>query len=269
MDAPTQQFADAAPAGNGARRWLAIAAGVPARARRAGADLLWPPICAHCQAATEAPDALCANCWSRLALIERPYCERLGTPFAIDIGGTLLSPDAIAHPPTFDRARAVARYDEISRALVHRHKYGDQTHLALVMGRMMAAAGAELLADADAIVPVPLHRIRLWTRRYNQAALLARAVVSLTDKPLLLDAVVRRKRTPPQVGLTKAARAANMAGAFRVPPERRPLVEGRRILLIDDVLTTGATVNAAAGALRRAGATHVDVLTFARVAHAP
>lgn len=241
----------------------------PRRFGRAVADLLWPPLCAHCRAATEAPDALCALCWSRLALIERPFCERLGTPFALDIGGPLLSPDAIANPPAFDRARAVARYDDIARALTHRHKYGDQTHLALTLGRMMARAGSELIADADVIVPIPLHRIRLWTRRYNQAALLARVVAAQAAKPLLVDGLFRRKHTPPQVGLSRTARAANMTGAFRIPPGKAPLIEGRRVLLVDDVLTTGATANAAARVLRRAGAAGIDVLTFARVAPEP
>ncbi|WP_425330044.1 ComF family protein [Terrirubrum flagellatum] len=248
-----------------ASRALAAARSFARRGGSAFADLLWPPVCAHCRAATSIPDGLCARCWSRLALIERPYCERLGTPFALDIGGKLLSPEAIANPPVFDRARAVARYDDIARSLTHRQKYGDQLHLAVTMGTMMAAAGRELLAEADAILPIPLHRFRLWTRRYNQAALLARMVAKSSGKSLLLDALIRVRRTRPQVGLTRAERAANLAGAFKVPADRRPAVEGRRLLLIDDVLTTGATVSAAARALRRAGAAGVDVLTFARV----
>ena len=249
--------------------FLGRARHAPRRFGRALADLLWPPVCAHCRAATEGPDALCAQCWGRLALIERPFCERLGTPFALDIGGMLLSPGAIANPPAFDRARAVARYDDIARALTHRHKYGDEIHLAPTLGRMMARAGSELIADADVIVPIPLHRIRLWTRRYNQAALLARVVADQAGKPLLVDGLVRRKHTPPQVGLSRTARAANMTGAFRILPDKAPLIEGRRVLLIDDVLTTGATANAAARVLRRAGATGIDVLTFARVAPDP
>lgn len=236
-----------------------------ASASRALADMIWPPVCAHCRAATASPTGLCARCWSRLALIERPFCERLGTPFAIDIGGALLSPEAIANPPDFDRARAVARYDEIARALIHRHKYGDQIHLARTLAPMMATAGRELIADADLIIPVPLHRLRLWTRRYNQAALLAQIIAHRGGKPLALDALIRRKRTAPQVGLTRAERAANLSGAFSIPPAGRPLLEGRRVLLVDDVLTTGATVGAATKALRRAGAAGVDVLTFARV----
>lgn len=210
-------------------------------------------------------DALCAACWRKLSFIERPFCERLGTPFAIDIGGPLLSPEAIANPPDFDRARAVVAYDDIARALVHRYKYGDQIHLAKTLGAMMTAAGRELINDAGVVVPVPLHRARLWTRRYNQAAVLAQAIAAGSGKPLLLDALGRGKRTSPQVGLTRAERAANLTGAFHVPPGRRPLIEGRRILLIDDVLTTGATAGAASRALRRAGAAAVDVLTFARV----
>lgn len=238
--------------------------GRAAAGARRFADLVWPPICAHCRAATAAPDGLCAACWSKLSFIARPFCERLGTPFAVDIGGRLLSPEAIANPPAFDRARAVARFDEISRALIHRYKYGDQIHLAKTLAPMMSAAGAELLAEADWLVPVPLHRIRLWTRRYNQAAILAQAIAARDGKPLLFDALTRRKHTAPQVGLTRAERAANLTGAFVVRADRKPTIEGRRILLVDDVLTTGATVGAAAKALRRAGAAGVDVLTFAR-----
>ena len=138
--------------------------------------LVYPPACIACQAATGEPHTLCASCWSGIRFIERPYCERLGTPFAVDFGQPLLSPAAIADPPVFGRARAVAEYDGTASALVHRLKYGDRPELARALGRMMARAGAELLADADVIAPVPLHRWRLWRRRFNQAMALARVV---------------------------------------------------------------------------------------------
>jgi ComF family protein len=201
-----------------------------------------------------------------LGFIARPYCERLGTPFAVEIGGPLLSPAAIAQPPAFDRARAVTRYDDIARKLVQRLKYNDRLELAEAMGSMMARAGAELTADADAIVPVPLHLFRFWRRQFNQATLLARVVAEQADVPLEPSLLERRKPTASQVGLTRAERAENVTGAFRVPKDLRPQVEGRRILLVDDVLTTGATANAAATILLRAKARAVDVLTFARVA---
>lgn len=239
---------------------LALGAGL----KRALA-LIYPPVCVACRAATGDAQALCAHCWGEIGFIERPYCERLGTPFAVDLGRGLLSPAAIADPPVFARARAVCRFDGVGRELVHRLKYGDRAELAVTLGRMMVQAGHELIAEADLILPVPLHRTRLWSRRFNQAALLAQVVARLTGLPHAPAALARRKRTRQQVGLTRAQRADNLQGAFRVPDGARPQIEGRRILLIDDVLTTGATVNAAARALLRAGARQVEVLTFARV----
>lgn len=236
---------------------------------RTGVDaaigIVYPPGCIACQAATGDAQALCASCWSGLGFIERPYCERLGTPFAVDLGPGLVSPAAIADPPVFARARAVCSFDGTARELVHRLKYGDRLELALTLGRMMAQAGRELLAEADLIVPIPLHRTRLWSRRFNQSAALARIVARESGVTLAPAALARVKRTRQQVGLTRPQRAENLQGAFRVLPADRPQLEGRRILLVDDVLTTGATANAAARTLLRAGASAVDMLTFARV----
>lgn len=232
---------------------------------RAAVDIVYPPSCIACQAATGEAQALCPTCWGEMRFIERPYCERLGTPFAVDLGDGMVSPAAIADPPVFARARAVCRFDGTARELVHRLKYGDRTDLALTMGRMMTQAGRELLPQADVIVPVPLHRFRLWTRRFNQAAALAQVVAQRSGVPLAPLALARVKRTRQQVGLTRAQRADNLQGAFKVPPAARPQIEGRRVLLVDDVLTTGATGNAAARALLRGGARTVDILTFARV----
>lgn len=227
--------------------------------------IVYPPSCIACQAATGEAQALCPACWSGIGFIERPYCERLGTPFAVDLGEGLVSPAAIADPPVFARARAVCRFDGTARELVHRLKYGDRTDLASTLGRMMAQAGRDLTRDAGLIVPVPLHRTRLWSRRFNQAAVLAQVVARQARVPLAPMALSRVKRTRQQVGLTRAQRADNLQGAFKVHSDARPQVEGRRILLVDDVLTTGSTANAAARALLRAGASEVDILTFARV----
>ena len=227
--------------------------------------IVYPPSCIACQAATGEAQALCPACWRGIGFIERPYCERLGTPFPVDLGAGLLSPAAIADPPVFARARAVCRFDGTARELVHRLKYGDRVELSLTLGRMMAQAGRELTAEADLIVPIPLHRTRLWRRRFNQAAALARIVSREAGLPLVTTALARIRRTRQQVGLTRPQRADNLQGAFRVSATARGLVEGRRVLLIDDVLTTGATVNAASRTLLRAGASAVDVLTFARV----
>jgi ComF family protein len=233
----------------------------------AALDLVFPPVCLACRKATGSHAALCPACWSRIHFIERPYCERLGTPFPYDLGiEGLYSPEAIANPPVYARARAVARFEEgPARILVHRLKYSDRTELARPLGVWMARAGQEILAEADLLVPVPLHRRRLIWRQFNQANALALSVAHACGKNVDPFALVRVKSTMPQVGLSRAQRAENVQGAFAVPEEARPSVEGRAIVLIDDVTTTGATLNAAARALLRAGARRVDVLVFARV----
>ena len=232
---------------------------------RAGLDVALPPLCPSCRAPLAKGPGLCADCWSKLSLIDPPYCARLGIPFTYDPGAGLLSMEAIAHPPAYDRARAAVRYDDIARNLVHGFKYSDRLDLAPMMGQWMARAGRELLTDADALVPVPLHWRRLWGRRFNQSATLAKVISGSCGVPIVSDALKRVRATPQQVGLSKAQRADNVQGAFRVSPEKSAGVAGRRLVLVDDVLTSGATVDTCARALLRAGAAHVDVLVFARV----
>ena len=238
------------------------------RAMRAVVDLVagvaLPQSCAACHEPVEGA-GLCANCWSKLSFIAPPYCERLGIPFAFDAGPGLLSMEAIADPPAYGRARAAVRYDEIARTLVHAFKYGDRLDLAPLMGGWMANAGRPLLADADALVPVPLHWRRQWARRFNQSAVLAEVIAKASHRKVAHGLVKRVKPTPQQVGLNKSARAENVQGAFRVPAESRMEIKGRRLVLVDDVLTSGATIDSCARALLRAGAASVDVLVFARV----
>lgn len=243
-----------------ARGWYGMRA-----AFRFALDVALPPLCPSCREPLGDGAGLCASCWSKLSLIEPPYCTRLGIPFTYDPGPGLLSMEAIANPPSYDRARAAVRYDDVARALVHAFKYGDRLDLAPMMGRWMARAGRELVDGADALVPVPLHWRRLWARRFNQSAALAAAIGGPAEVPVLHGALNRVRATPQQVGLSKAQRADNMQGAFRVAPERKADIAGRRLVLVDDVLTSGATAEASARALLRAGAAHVDVLVFARV----
>jgi ComF family protein len=228
-------------------------------------DLALPPLCPACREPVEGR-GLCPACWSKLSFITRPYCERLGIPFVYDPGPGILSMEAIANPPAYHRARAAVRFDDISRALVHALKYGDRLDLAPMMGRWISNAGRELLAEADALVPVPLHWRRLWARRFNQSAMLAGAVSAQSGVPVAGGALTRVKPTAQQVGLSRSERAQNVQGAFRVPEGGKPAVAGRRLIVIDDVLTSGATVDGCARALLRAGAANVDVLIFARVA---
>lgn len=258
-------------AANAAAMFAAIPSGARRVATRLGAaalDLVFPPYCLGCRKAVAGQGGLCAACWSGMNLIERPYCERLGAPFARDVGGGgMISPQAAANPPVFARARAVAPYEsEIARVLVNRLKHYDRLELAEPMGRWMARAGAELLREADLIVPTPLHRFRLAARRFNQSAELGKAISHESGVPIETLALERLKQTAPQVGLTRAQRAANLAGAFSVDKTRASCITSANIVLVDDVLTTGATANAAARALLKAGAARVDLLVFARAA---
>ena len=226
-------------------------------------DTALPPLCAACRQPVGSGRGLCPACWSKVSFIAPPYCERLGIPFAYDPGPGVLSMEAIADPPSYDRARAAVRFDDVARDLVHSLKYGDRLDLATTMGQWMARAGRELVAEADALVPVPLHWRRLWARRFNQAAALAEAISRASGVPVC-HALKRVKATPQQVGLSRTERAANVQGAFRVP-DREAAVRGRRLVLVDDVLTSGAMLDACARSLLRAGARSVDVLVFARV----
>jgi ComF family protein len=250
-----------------AHRAMAAFRGALGRSLGRTLDLALPTLCPACRELVGG-DGLCGACWSKLTLIEPPYCERLGIPFAYDPGPGVLSMEAISDPPAYHRARAAVRYDDVARTLVHALKYGDRLDLAPAMGRWMARAGREVLAEADALVPIPLHWRRLWARRFNQSTLLAQSIARQTGLPVA-DAVLKRvKATAQQVGLSQSERALNVQGAFRVPPDAKAEVVGRRLVLVDDVLTSGATSDACARALLRAGAGRVDVVVFARVVDA-
>lgn len=241
---------------------IANAAGA---ALRLSARVLFPPACPGCKDRVGTAGMLCPDCWRRMRFIERPFCPVLGLPFSADPGDGVLSVAAIADPPPFARARSAVAYEDVARQMAQGLKFHDRTDLAPWMARLMLRAGGELVADSDAVIPVPLHRWRFLSRRFNQSAELSRALARLTRRAHLPEALVRRRPTRRQVGLGAAARERNVRGAFDVPREHVAKVAGRRILLVDDVYTTGATVAAAARALKRAGARDVDVLTFARV----
>jgi ComF family protein len=249
-------------------RPLARAAGYLAAARRLAVDVVLPPTCLACRHPAGEAGGLCPDCWTRAGFIERPFCERLGTPFPFDAGAGMISPAVIANPPAYERARAVLRYSDVGRELLHLLKYGDRLDLVRPLGRWMARTGAELLADADALVPVPLHWTRLWQRRFNQSAALARVVSTTANVPVHDHALVRVRATPPQVGLARAERSRNVEGAFVVARAAKSEIKGKKLVVIDDVLTSGATVDACVKALRRAGAARVDVLVLTRVVEA-
>jgi ComF family protein len=238
--------------------------GACAHAVRLMLDVALPTLCVACREPVDG-EGVCAKCWAKLSFIAPPYCPRLGIPFVYDPGPDMLSMEAIANPPAYARARAAVRYDDVARTLVHALKYQDRTDLAPAMGRWMARAGHELLDGADVLVPVPLHWRRAWSRRYNQSGALARIIERQTGVTVASDALRRIRPTQQQIGLSKPQRASNVQGAFKVSTLRQSQIAGRRVVLIDDVLTSGATVDACARALLRAKAVQVDVLVFARV----
>ena len=243
-----------------------LAAGATA-AGRATLDLLLPPQCICCDAPVSRPGQFCAACFRVTAFISAPYCARCGVPFGnVGQGGLhQLCPSCEADPPHFGQARAALRYDLQGRRLILPFKHADRPELAAVLAPMMARAGAALLARAELLVPVPLHRLRLFRRRYNQAALLAQALSRTSRVPAAVDALQRRRATASLGEKSAEERAETVRDAFAIRPSRAGLVRGRHVLLIDDVMTSGATANACAETLLAAGASGVDVLVAARV----
>ena len=248
---------------------MQLAATFPSALRRLGravVDGVLPPRCLACGATVDAPDALCGTCWAAITFFAPPWCAVCGLPFPHPMGEGAVCADCARERMSWDRARAVLRYDRHSRRLVLMLKHGDQTHLARAFGRWMHRAGGEVLAGAELLMPVPLHWTRLFGRRFNQSALLAQAIRAAGGPAVGADWLVRRRRTPSQGTLGPLARARNVRGAFAL--RRGRSVKGKRVVLIDDVLTTGATAEECARVLRRAGAAWVGVLVLARAVRA-
>lgn len=234
----------------------------------AGADLIVPPCCLACRAPLHGHHLLCAPCWREVDFIRAPLCDVTGIPLPFDTGERTVSARALAHPPVYDRARSVAHFSGAMRTLVHQFKYADRHDARALFGRWLVEASLDLQPGIDVIVPVPLSRLRLLTRRFNQAAILAGELSVRTGLPMHPHLLKRARFTSTQVGLTGAQRRRNVAGAFKVPARRVASVRGRNVLLVDDVITTGATVEACARALKRAGAARVDVVALAMVTDA-
>ncbi len=244
--------------------------GLLSKVARSTADAIVPPLCLNCRKPLGSHDALCAACWRQLRFIRAPLCDRLGIPLPFDpspyaSGGPIVSAGALANPPDWDRARAVAQFGPVIRDMIHAFKYSDRHDARTLFGRWLADTGAGMLCDADLLIPVPLHRWRLISRKFNQAVLLTQEVSGLTGVPADPFVLQRVKATPTQVGLTEAERRHNLSGAFKVAPAARARIAGRNLVLIDDVVTTGSTAGACARVLKRAGAARVDVLALALV----
>ncbi len=229
-------------------------------------NLLFPPQCLVCLLTVATHGTLCPECWGKVGFIADPYCECCGHPFDYSLGKGALCAGCMQAPPAFAKARSVFRYDDASRALVTKLKYADQIHLSAIYGAWLARFGKELAQESDVIVPVPLHYWRFVGRRYNQSASMAYSMQKHCALPVIPDAVKRTRRTKPQPGLTRRQRKENVRGAFLVPARSAARLKNKRVLLIDDVMTTHATIGECAKALLKAGAAQVNVLTLARKA---
>ncbi len=227
-------------------------------------DVVFPPQCLNCDSMVATQGTLCQPCWQQAHFITPPFCHCCGLPFDFAMGEGALCAECIQQLPAFARGRAALRYDEHSKGLVLKLKYADQTQLAATYGPWLARAGAELVAASDVIVPVPLHYWRFVGRRYNQSALLAYALNKQCALPVIPDALIRLRHTPPQTGLSRRARHDNVKNAFRANPRHSEELKGKTILLIDDVMTTSATASQCSKALLNAGAQQVNVLVLAR-----
>jgi len=225
-------------------------------------DVLWPPLCLLCESPIVGDHVLCRVCWEKVSFLAPPLCSQCGAPIGLHIDEDTLCASCQDDPHAYAKARSAFAYNENSRALILRFKHGDQLHGVPTFAQWMAKAGRELIESSDIVAPVPLHRWRLLKRRYNQAALLALAIGKIADKPVRVDLLTRRKQTPSQGHLSRKAREANVRGAFALG--KRAEVKGKTVLLIDDVMTSGATSDACARVLLKAGAARVNVLTLAR-----
>jgi len=232
-------------------------------------DIIMPPICVHCHKPVSAHGQLCPPCWNQIDFITRPCCDITGIPLPYDTDPygedqKKVSALALSHPPLYDRGRAVAHFSAVMRDLIHKFKYGDRREGLSLFGRWMLMAGQEFLLESDLLIPVPLYRTRLWQRRFNQSALLCYELQRLTGMRVDVLSLKRRRATRSQIGLSQQARRANVSNAFSISPRHKKKIEGRNILLVDDVLTTGSTVDACAHTLKKSGARCVNVLVLAR-----
>jgi ComF family protein len=227
-------------------------------------NLLFPPQCLNCDARVPTHGTLCLACWQQIHFISEPMCHACGLPFDYDIGENALCAPCLNERPLYLQARATFRYDEHSRKLITRFKYSDQTQLAEIYGAWLAKAGGQLLAQTDIIIPVPLHYFRFVHRRFNQSALLANILSKKTGIRHIPNALKRSRQTTPQTGLTRKQRETNVKGAFTINNRYASTIKGKNILLIDDVITTGSTIEQCTKTLLKSGAAQVNVLTLAR-----
>lgn len=232
----------------------------------AALDFLLPPRCVACGALTDRQVGVCSQCWSDLAFVTRPFCDHCGKPFEFHIPGTSRCAACLRRPPSYDKAFSPLVYGDAARTIILQFKHGDQLGHGRFLAGLMAPHVESFGFDAPYLMPVPLHPWRIMRRRFNQSALLAQALSKRVGAPADVLTLKRIRATPLQQGLNASQRRRNVRGAFAVDPKRAQRIRGRKVILVDDVLTTGATVEACAKVLRRAGASQIGVLTAARVA---
>lgn len=228
-------------------------------------DFALPPRCPGCGRVTDEPHLFCLGCWQALHFLGEPCCSRCGLPFEVEIKGAGECGSCLSDPPPFDRLRAAVAYGELARKVVLKLKYGGRPGVAETLAHFMKRHIAEEGNGCALLVPVPLHRWRIWKRGYNQSALIAQGLASRTGLACELDLLRRVRSTPPLRGLGRRERSLAVRGAFALNPDRKDLVRGRIVILVDDVYTSGATARACARALSKAGAERVDILCWARV----
>lgn len=232
-------------------------------------DIIFPPTCFITGERVESWGDVSPTYWKELRFIAYPYCDQCGVAFDFNEKPQqtvrLKCPDCLENQPAFDRSRAALKYDTHSRRLILPFKHADQTHLVHTIGRWMAQSGRELIESSDFLMPVPLHRSRLWRRRYNQSLIIANFLAKKFDKPVLIDDLLRIRATDPQGHKSKKDRRRNLKSAFALKPSSEGLIRGKTICLIDDVMTSGATLDECAAVLKAAGAEQVFTVTLARV----
>jgi len=226
---------------------------------------IFPPTCLHCQASVAEHGQLCLSCWQPITFISDPQCSCCGLPFEYPVSEETRCAECIQRSPPYAQARSACLYDDHSKDLIIGFKYYDKLYYGPLLAQWLYRTGKSFLDEADLIIPVPLHRLRTFTRRYNQSALLAKRLEKLSGVPARMNILLRVRNTIPQAGLTQSQRKKNLAGAFTIRQKYRNLIEGKHIVLVDDVMTTGTTLRSCSRVLMRAGAASVSVLTIARV----
>lgn len=225
--------------------------------------LIFPKTCLSCNKII-ADGEFCADDWKALCFLQKPACNICFSPFEFHVADDAICGSCAQNRPEYFKAISVLKYDEFSGKLISNFKYFDQTHLTKYFSKIMNEAAQHVLPDIDYIAPVPLHKFKIIKRKYNQSALLAKQIAFLNNKKLLLNLLIRSKNSKAQAGLQKNQRLKNVVGIFRINQKFLDKVKDKNILLIDDVITTGATVNQCAKVLKKSGVNRVYVLTLAK-----